>query len=93
MEGVDIDTSKKRQVECQTSFYDADIGVDAILSYGWLVSNHIDVRCKNHGLEVRKPEGPVFISGLTEKTFQRSEKGVFKVTYKKEPHEAKEVKD
>ena len=44
MEGTDVDTSIKKCVICPTRFYDADIGVDAILSYECCVEKHIDVR-------------------------------------------------
>ena len=51
-------------MECPTIFYDADIKVDAILSYQWLAKNKVNVRCERHGLEVNDPRGPMWVPGV-----------------------------
>ena len=62
--GTDIDTGRAASVECPVAFYDAPIGVECILSYGWLAKHGIDVRCKRHGLEVAGPSGPIWVPGI-----------------------------
>ena len=44
--------------------YDADIDVDAILSYGWLATHGINVLPKDHGLDIPIPHGTLRVHGL-----------------------------
>ena len=64
LKGHDIDTGLEGEVECPTIFYDANISVDAILSYDWMAKNLVDVRCVRHGLEIGGPRGPLWIPGV-----------------------------
>ena len=52
------------EVAFPTTFYDANIGVDAILSYDWLRQRDVDVRCRRHGLEVNRAQGSLWVPGL-----------------------------
>jgi len=63
MEGVDMDTGRQVWAECPITFYDANVGVDALLSYEWLRKEDIDVQCRNHGLLVNREEGPIWVPG------------------------------
>ena len=51
LEGRDRDTCEGVIITCPTSFYDADVRVDALLSYEWLRQYDVDVRCRRRGLE------------------------------------------
>ena len=52
LRGTNTHTGLVADVECPTTFFDGNIGVDAILSYGWLAKNFVDVQCGRHGLMV-----------------------------------------
>ena len=67
-DGVDVDTRIHTEVKGPIVFYDANIGVDALLSYGWLQSCDIEVHCRKHGLQVNGPEGPRWIPGVIRST-------------------------
>ena len=60
----DMDIGQPCIFECPTIFYNADIAVDAILSYEWLVKNKVDVKCNKHGLEINQPMGPLWTPGI-----------------------------
>ena len=68
LHGADMDTGLTTQVVCHTRFYDANIGVDAILSYEWLRQADIEIRCRRHGLHVNHAQGPVWIPGMIDMT-------------------------
>ena len=55
--GRDHDTKERRDVEMPTSFYEADIGVEAILSYEWLAMYDFMVNPGMHVL-MKKSDGP-----------------------------------
>ena len=89
MQGVDVDTGRRECLSCPTTFYDADMGVDAILSYEWLVKNGMDVRCRRHGLEAKGTKGPIWIPGeVLSPVVHSLEVGkVHNVTYGRRPYQ------
>ena len=47
--GKDMETGFSDEESYPTVFYDANIGMDIILSYDWLRRADVDVRCRRHG--------------------------------------------
>ena len=80
LDGVDPDTGLSVTVQRPAKFYDAIIGVDLILSYEWLKRHNIDVLCHRHGLQVNRPEGPVWVPGGTNHTRAGMTRGVNAIT-------------
>ena len=60
----DVDTGESTTVECDITFYDSNLGGEALLSYEWLRKNDINVCCRKHGLQINLPEGPKWMAGL-----------------------------
>ena len=81
-DGVDPDTGVGVQVEYHTVFYDAQIGVEAILSYEWLHKNNVDVQCRKHGLALNGPQGPVWVAGMSGNAQGKQAKGVHQVAHR-----------
>ena len=52
-------------LEFETSFHEADIHVDAILSFRWLAAYNLDVKCKDYGLQSNGDQ-KYFIPGVQE---------------------------
>ena len=48
--GTEIDEGGERILEVPTTFYEADIGIDAILSYEWLATYDFLVNPRRHGI-------------------------------------------
>ena len=81
LRATDVDTKRTEQVKCPIILYDASTGVDIILSYEWLQRSNIDVRCKRHGLEVSRPQGPLWVRGVVGVVQQgKIPRGVFRIT-------------
>ena len=68
LQGMGVESGRATQVVCTTCFYDANIGIDVIMSYEWLRRAEIDVRCLRHGLMVNHSLGPVWVPGLVDTT-------------------------
>ena len=62
--GRDMETGLEEEQAYPTVFYDADIGMDVILSYDWLRRANVDVRCRRHGLEANRPQGTLWVPGV-----------------------------
>ena len=67
MKGSDVDTGESLVVACPIVCYDAVLRVDMILSYEWLGRMGLAVECQQHGLLLKREEGPVFIPGVVTK--------------------------
>ena len=52
------------QVSIPLLAFDADIDVDAILSYEWLASQHIDVLPREHGVQIHLQQGDLWVPGI-----------------------------
>ena len=65
--GVYVDTGVHGVVELPAVFYDAHIGVDALLSYEWLQRSDIEVKCRKHGLWVNHPREPLWVPVVVER--------------------------
>jgi hypothetical protein len=68
LQGMSVESGRATQVVCPTRFYDANIGVDVILSYEWMRRADIEVRCRRHGLMVNHALGPVWVPGMIDTT-------------------------
>ena len=64
--GLDQDTKVATPVSIPSSFYDAEIGVDAIFAYEWMARSKIDIVPHRHGVVVRRGEFPVWVPGVRE---------------------------
>ena len=53
---MEVDTGEERILEVPTEFYEAEIGVDAILSYEWLAMYDFMVNPKRNALVKKIPE-------------------------------------
>ena len=62
--GRDMETGCSNEESYPTVFYDANIGMDIILSYDWLRRADVDVRCRRHGLEANRPQGILWVPGM-----------------------------
>ena len=64
LSGVDPDTARRVQVDLPFFAYDASVDVDAIISFGWLAANHIDVKPRRHGILIHQNDNLVWVEGL-----------------------------
>ena len=62
--GTNMETGRTTKVVCPSSFYDANINVDIILSYAWLRHMDIDIRFCGHGLIVNRSLGPIWVAAV-----------------------------
>ena len=61
---TDLDTQEKVTVSYPITFYEADIKVEALVSYEWLSRCRLEVLPQFHGLKVNEEYGIIFIPGV-----------------------------
>ena len=62
MTGMEIDTGEERVLEVPIEFYEADIGVDAIIGYEWLAAYDFIVNAKRNAMMRRFPDSGDVVS-------------------------------
>ena len=65
--GRTTDTKLPGCANFDTLFYEADIKIDAILSFKWLSTYNVDVRSLQHGIMVNSTTPSIWVRGLTPK--------------------------
>ena len=63
------------RVHCPAHFYEANIAVQAVISYGWLANQGLMVNPRRHGLFYSDKTSVVFLPGVKKKR-ERYEKGI-----------------
>ena len=66
MDGTEIDLGTKITLELPITCYDAEIGVDLIISYKWLAAVAADVIPRKHGIMVNRTNDTVWVPGIKE---------------------------
>ena len=66
VQGVDPDLGTPSSLKFPIVCYDADIGVDLILSYEWMASNKMDVIPRKHGVAVHQDGAMLWVAGRME---------------------------
>ncbi len=64
MEGNAVVGQQPVKIKCALNMYEADISVQAILSYKWLADQNLIVHPRRHGLYFQDEILEVFVSGL-----------------------------
>jgi hypothetical protein len=64
MEGKAVVGQQPVKIQCALHMYEADISVQAILSYKWLADQNFIVHPRRHGLYFQDENLEVFVSGL-----------------------------
>ena len=64
LRAVEVDTGKPQGLKCPIRLVEADITIDAILSYGWLAEHNFLVNPRRHGICNQHPEGMIWLEGI-----------------------------
>ena len=64
LRGVEVDTGRDQGLKCPIHLVEADITVDAILSYGWLAQHNFLVNPRRHGICHQDTQGMIWIDGI-----------------------------
>ena len=62
--GIEVDTGRKQELRCTVSMVEADITIDAILSYGWMAEHNFLVNPRRHGICHQDESGMVWVEGI-----------------------------
>jgi hypothetical protein len=62
--GRAVNTNTPVSVTFDTTFYEANIAVDAILSYKWLSTFNVDIRNQAHGITINSVTPSVWVKGI-----------------------------
>jgi hypothetical protein len=65
-QGKELDTGHRQGLMCPVELYEADIAVDAIISYAWLAECDFLVNPRRHGLLYRDQQGMVWLEVVRE---------------------------
>ena len=65
IEGKDIDSKEPIEIHCPLHMYEANITVQAILSYKWLADQNFMVHPRRHGLFFQDESIEAFVPGIT----------------------------
>ncbi len=66
LEGKTIAGQQAVRVQCSIHMYEAEIAVQAILSYKWLANQIFMVHPRRHGLYLQDERLEIFVPGITE---------------------------
>jgi hypothetical protein len=66
MEGKTVAGQQSVKVRCSIHMYEAEISVQAILSYKWLADQNFVVHPRRHGLYFQDERLEIFVHGITE---------------------------
>lgn len=67
LDGRTTDTKLPGCANFSTTFYEADIKIDAILSLKWLSTYNVDVRSLQHGIMINSTQPAIWVRGLIPK--------------------------
>jgi hypothetical protein len=62
--GRAVNTNTPASVNFDTTFYEANIAVDAILSYKWLSTFNVDISSQAHGITINSVTPSVWVKGI-----------------------------